>query len=397
MIAPIQTGSKLESILRGDEWILFQVKEGPCAIGCDYCYETPVAQSLLSEAMTAGRVPPTDLSQSSTAELARFISTQNDALGLEMSVEEISRYFSLLKGSGISRAGLIGSEPTMHGHFDDILTAAESEGMDLLVYTGGMNLHKVEHPAIKWVVLHLDYGRLGTSEELVSRFSAEELPSRAYMDQVNALADAGKEIHLRVNFSDQKLWEQALINSFYTQLDQKHRANTLLKYSFSTRVSGEPNLSYFNPETLRAAVPQMIAFVDQFREQFPEVPMYAERPLFPCSFEPKLWAEYQRKGGFVSRCYMEYTFYPNSGLALCPPSRQLESGKKIETFAQLVQRIEELRRIADDKFRIPSFPECIPCDYRLNLTCQGGCGGYKVEEKPLVQIRRLPHDIANPT
>ena len=392
MIAPIQTRSKLESILKGDEWILFQIKEGPCAIACNYCYETPVAQSLLSEAMSTGKIPKTDLSSVGTAELARFISTHDDKLGLEMSVEEISRYFSLLKEAGISRAGLIGSEPTMHNHFDNILETAQLNKTDLLVYTGGMNLHKVEHPAIKWIVLHLDYGRLGTPEELVTRFQAGELPSDTYMANVNALADSGKEIHLRINFSDETLWERNLIYSFYEKMEQKHRPNTLLKYSFSTKVSGEPNLHYFTPATLRAAVAKITSFVDEFKTRFPEVPMYAERPLFPCSFEPEVWKMYTQKGGFVSRCYMEYTFYPNSGLALCPPSRQLESGQQINTAVQLVDRIEELRKIADDKFRIPSFPECVPCDYRLDLTCQGGCGGYKVEEKALTQIRRPPHE-----
>ena len=210
------------------------------------------------------------------------------------------------------------------------------------------------------------------------------------MLKINLLAEQGKEFHLRVNFAEQNFMEQELIFSFYEQLAPEHRAKTLLKYSLSTKVSDQPHSAYFTPESLRAAVPAITGFVDRFREKFPEVPMYAERPLFPCSFEPKIWQRYQQKGGFVSRCSMEYTFYPNSGLALCPPSRKLESGQQITTAIQLVDRIKELRTIAENNFRVPSFDVCVPCEYRLNLTCQGGCGGYKVQEKEsLVQIRNL--------
>jgi len=40
--------------------------------------------------------------------------------------------------------------------------------------------------------------------------------------------------------------------------------------------------------------------------------MFSERPLFPCSFTRDEWLVYEEKGGFVSKCDMEFVVYPDS-------------------------------------------------------------------------------------
>ncbi len=363
--------------LKGDEWILFQVNEGPCSAGCDYCYERPVALNLLNDAQAKGKLPATDLNQLNNRDLAGFISQNNQTLGLEMSVEELSHYFSILREAGISRAGLIGSEPTSHSRFEEILDAAQAQEIDLLVYTAGMSPEKLVHPVIKQIVLHLDYGRLG-EEQMKKKIDEETLPPDAYMEKINRLIDQGKLIDLRINFTSAGLPEKGLVFNFYKKLSPENRSKVLFKYSFSTRVHEDPTSDYFTPQSLNHASPRLMSFVDEFKKQFPESPMYSERPLFPCSFSKDEWQAYTDKGGFVSRCYMEYTVYPNSGLALCPPSRSLEAGKQIKNPAQLIDRLNELREKIDTVLQLPSFPECEPCEHRADMTCQGGCYGYKI-------------------
>lgn len=355
-----------DGILKGDEWILFQIKEGPCNAGCDYCYERPVALSLLNKAQAKGSLPALDLNQLNNKALAGFISQNNKTLGLEMDVEELANYFLILREAGISRAGLIGSEPTSHSKFNEILDAAQILKIDLMVYTAGMSLKKLIHPTVKQIVLHLDYGWLGT------------LPSDLYMEKINQLIEQGKLIDLRINFTSAEMPEKTLVFNFYKKLSPHNRSKVLFKYSFSTRVDEDPMSNYFTPQSLHQAGLLLMSFIDEFKEKFPESYLYSERPLFPCAFSEDQWRTYTDKGGFVSRCYMEYTVYPNSGLALCPPARKLEPGRPIQNAAQLIDRLRELREKVEMVLALPSFPECEPCKHRLNATCQGGCYGYKI-------------------
>src|SRR3989338_6156391 len=273
----------IETLVR-DEWILFQVKEGPCAAACTYCYETPVVKKILQSAQERGVIEDTKLDNMNNAKLARFVSEQRNKLGLEISVGEMRDYFTILKGAGIHRAGLIGSEPTTHSQFSEMLNVAQDVGIDLLVYTAGMAPQLLEHPAIKYVVLHLDYDRLGT-ETLARRLEDGSLPPDSYMEKINALVDAGKKIDLRVNFTNKEMTEQALVFNFYTKLRPENREKVLLKYSFTTKVSGQPDADFFTPEILRGTIPTITGFVDEFKKRFPDASMYAERSLFPCSFD----------------------------------------------------------------------------------------------------------------
>ena len=93
----------------------------------------------------------------SNADLASFIKRNQQCSDLEMRLETIEEYFHLLKKVGIKRAFLIGSEPTDHSNFKDILDKALELEIDLLVYTSGIALHKLEHSSVKYIVLHLDY------------------------------------------------------------------------------------------------------------------------------------------------------------------------------------------------------------------------------------------------
>lgn len=373
------SNSERGSVLKGDEWILFQIATGPCAVGCTYCYERPVALRMVANSPKKDSISTTNLNNMDNAKLAAFIRKNQATLKTEMTLDQIKHYFSLIKKSKISRVGLIGSEPTQHPQFKEILDLALQQGIDLLVYMGSMginpkSLDKINHPAVKWVVLHIDYKRLGNTPKLLEEFKKRELPTTKFMQKVNELIAIGKEFHLRVNFSDESLWEKESIFSFYDRVDSQEKV--LLKYSVSTKVVGEDS-PYFTPETLKKAAPNLLSFIKQFKDSYSKAPLYSERPLFPCSFEVKEWEFAAEYGGVVSRCDMEYTIYP-SGLALCPPSRDLVPGRPIKTVQELQNRINELREVATHVASTPSFDVCEDCSLRKDLSCQGGCFGYKV-------------------
>jgi pyruvate-formate lyase-activating enzyme len=377
------------SDLHNDEWILFQIKEGPCSAGCDYCYENGHIRRVIEAAQARGEVEAAPVHQMTTLQLAKFTEGHKEELAAEMSLDEITRHFELLNSAGIRRAALIGSEPTSHSQYDQILGAANENDISLLVYTAGMSPEKLEHPTISRIVLHLDYGRLG--EEIIARrIKDKTLPADGYMRKISRLLELGKFIDLRINFADPNLSETAIAVNFFEKLEEKFHASTQLKYSFSTRVSGEPDLKYFDPDTLRTCVPLFVKFIDEFKSQFPNVAMFSERPLFPCSFEDDIWQRYSVKGGLVSSCDMEFTFYPNSGLALCPPSRSLVNPEVVANETKLKERISQLRSFVRDLYRQASFNQCVHCPKREDLSCQGGCLGYKAKYEatvqPLVQI-----------
>jgi hypothetical protein len=307
---PTYSGSR---ILRNDEWLLLQIKEGPCSAGCDYCYENENIRSVFADAQAQGRIDSFSVDGLSTIDLARLTEKYREKIGSEMGLDEVETIFRLLRASNISRAGLIGSEPSTHRHFSKILDTALENGLELMVYTAGLALHKMRHSAINVIVLHLDYGRLD-AEETARRLKAGDLPSSVYMEEVASLLSEGKNVHLRLNFSSPAMTEAMLANNFFSQLPADLRRRTQLKYSFNTRVNGDSSVTYETPESMRRSSHLLRLFVDEFTSSFPEVSLLSERPLFPCSFEAGVWQDYRERGGFVSSCDMEYTFYPTKGL-----------------------------------------------------------------------------------
>jgi pyruvate-formate lyase-activating enzyme len=364
--------------LQNDEWIVFQIKEGPCAAGCTYCYENEHIRTVLKAAQASGQVEQAFVDGMTTRELAGFVEEHREELDSEMALTEIAASFALLKQADITCAALVGSEPTSHSQFKEILDLAQNLGIKLFVYTAGMAPERLLHPAISRVILHLDCGTLEPGIAAL-RIADKAPPSSHYMAKIVELLKAGKKLDLRINFSDGRLREADLVRNFFEKVPLNFRLNTQVKYSFSTRVARERDPSYFTPERLRACSSGLLAFVDQFSTQFPEVKLFSERPLFPCSFTKDAWQKYSSKGGFVSCCDMEFTFYPRVGLALCPPARSLVRPRVVTTVEQLQDRIAELRRLARQFYQEASFDDCISCGKRIDLSCQGGCLGYKLD------------------
>lgn len=364
------------SKLQNDEWILLQVKEGPCSAGCDYCYENVPTRKLLNDAKRNGNTSIPDPDSLNTIELARLMPKLQDSVPVEMSLTEMAGIFEAALGAGIDRIGLIGSEPTTHTQFREILELADRVGIELLVYTAGFNLRVLEHHAVKYVVLHLDYGRMSEAER-VRRIYDGRLPPDNYMAGVLRLLENGTQVHLRVNFTQEFDLEKTLINNFFSKVPPHLHRLLMLKYSFSTRVA-ETSGDFDNPESLRNNSKLLCSFVDGMNASFPGVELLSERPLFPCSFDDETWEKYSVSGGFVSSCDMEFTFYAEQGLALCPPSRDLVKTQQISSSEDLVNRVGELRSFLEDVYRVPSFEQCISCSARKDLSCQGGCLGYKV-------------------
>src|SRR5262249_25162328 len=145
---------------------------------------------------------------------------------------EITGAFKLLKDAGIRAAALIGSEPTSHSQFEEILDVTLSFGVGLTVYTGGLALKQLAHPAITGIVLHLDYGRLG-AELAWQKLADNPIPSNRYMKRSTKLLEAGKHLHLRINFSDPTLVETKLVMNVFDKLPTNLHSVTRVKYSFS--------------------------------------------------------------------------------------------------------------------------------------------------------------------
>jgi len=183
-------------VLLKKEGIGFQIKEGPCTAGCEYCYERPVVLKLLEKAKKEGKIKSLDYSMSNF-DLATFIQKNNEKLNLEMSLGQIDKYLAILKKAKIKRAFLIGSEPCLHSNFLGILDTALKHKINIAVYTSGMLLKKLEHKAVKEIILHLS-----------------RVPSERYMENIKELIRSGKEIELRINFATGSMTERVIILRF---------------------------------------------------------------------------------------------------------------------------------------------------------------------------------------
>jgi hypothetical protein len=362
-----------QPVLLEGERIGIQTAEGPCSAGCKECYERPALTGVLERLLEKGF--PMDY-------LGDYINWDPKIPGIlsdfalkdpllaalfKTGPQDFLQYFRLCTQIGIRNLFLIGSEPTEHENFDEILGLAESNGVKLMVYTGGGNLDKLQHAAVDHVVLHVNYGK-GVKNGVCTP---------EFMKEVNDLLVRGITIDCRVNFSSAKMREKSFIFSFYEGIMPEFRQNILLKYSFNAKAP--LSFNHMTPEGMKAVALDLITFIDEFSAHFPQVPLFAERPIFPCAFPDGVWGQYSQIGGFRAKCDMEYTLYKD-GLGLCPPARRVVPRIPVETPDQLRAAIATLRKqLLDVKFGTPSFPECEECRQRVLQVCQGGCACYKEE------------------
>lgn len=342
-------------LLAEDEWIGFQVMEGPCSVGCDYCYERSKTLELLKKAKTEGKI---DFNKSmSNSELAMLIKKNQEKLGFFTDLKVFEKYFDFFLKLGIYETFLVGSEPTEHPNFNEILNLAERKGIKILVYTSGRNMEKLNHRVIKYIVLHYY--------------------KNEFTNQINDLLKMGKEIHLRINFDSYDMKEKYLIFNFYNGILPEYRKSVLLKYSFTTKLSYSSN-NYFDLSSMKKITLTLLSFIDEFKSKYPDVEMYSERPLFPCCFSENDWKKYEKKGGFVSSCRMEFVVYNDGRISLCPPARDLIEGFEINNSSELKEALIKMQYKVDKLILKPSFEQCVNCEKRISKICQGGCLGYKI-------------------
>jgi hypothetical protein len=330
-------------ILKEGEGIGFQIMEGPCSAGCEYCYERPIALNLLKKKSDK------EYSNLDNRELAEVMKQT----GFHFTLKGVEHYFQLFNEVGIEEAFLLGSEPTDHPDYDRIMESAEKYNIKITLYTSGKNIDKLKHSQINHIILHLGCENMGES----------------FVEKINELHQ-NKIIDLRINFSDLKKEKNAIF-SFYEKLINK---NVLLKYSFTSKVKGI-DINYVTPDNFDKK--SLMEFVNEFKLKFPDVHLKAERSLFRCNFTDEEWDIYTKKGGFRSKCNMDFSIYPNKGLSLCPPARNLDSGRIVKNKEEFLQGLNNLRTKFEEIKYSPSFEICASCEFRVNHECQGGCGGYK--------------------
>jgi len=367
--------------------ILFQLGEGTCSAGCEICYERPAAVSLANSRGLA-----TD--NINNKELAGVIA-QNFP-NLRMPLGEVEKSFAVLASAGIKRVSLAGSEPTDHPDFTRILDAAQQNNLEVRIYTSGLQHKKMFHPALRVIVLHIDYRQAGV-EKGKQMVLDGTYPYQAMMNSIKQLIDLGVKIELRINFEGDDPFETVewkMIQNFYSQLTPRQQGLVLLKYSFTVRVYGENSLWHATPEGMTAHSAQILRFVDEFRRLY-GTEMLSERTLFRCAFDPATWNEYAKKGGFRSMCNMELTWYWQDGqmrLGFCPPARTLVGAEPVTSPEEFWEAVERFQELFDYHNRRPSFEVCKDCELRggtpsSEVICQGGClGGKSTELVHLVSV-----------
>ena len=121
----------------------------------------------------------------------------------------------------------------------------------------------------------------------------------------------------------------------------------------------------------------IIDFIKEFKIKYPNTKMLAERAIFPCAFTKEQLKKYSKLGGLRSKCGMEFTIY-NNGIALCPPARDLIKYRKFNSVLEFLKIEKQIRKEMNKIILKPSFDCCKNCNLRENLSCNGGCLGYKL-------------------
>lgn len=341
-------GNNQSQLFFEDEWLLLQIKDGSCSAGCKYCYAKYEAIKEYNKfgIETHGKT-------------ANRLMKENAPTLLEMSLGTIKELITYISDAGIKKIAIIGSEPTEHSQFLEILDLLNTYNIHIAIYTNGRHLEKLKHPVVSQIILHLSHR-----------------PSIEYMEEVKDLIKRGKKIDLRINFSDSSLSERNFINAFLSDLTLKERESILIKYSVTSRVFTD-NIEGFDINELRTVKPKLLSYFEQLHKKYPEVILFCERCLFKCCFSEKELEKYSY-ANIVFKCSMEFIIYRDKKLKFCSPGRYLFYGYSINSAKDILESLTKLRGKMSELFSLPSFPECERCNYRLKKECYGGCISYKV-------------------
>jgi organic radical activating enzyme len=308
--------------LESNEKILFQIKEGICSRGCSYCYE------------------------------------KRKPIG-EMPFDVLEHGLKTLGTLGVNEAELIGSEPTEYSRWDDLITLATEQNIDLTVYTSGLHFDRLNNERVKKLILHIMFK-----------------PDAKFMEEIKKLLDKGQFIYLRVNFDATNLGEKDIILSFLEQLPEQYHRQISLKYSFTSKTD-DPDIEFTDIDALKKIKPNFLEFCEYLHDKFPSVTMYSERPVFKCCFTPEELEKYSY-AGLDFKCNMEYTIYKDGKIGLCPPVENIITKRSVNDEHELVRAINKIREEMNDLVKKPSFESCAKCEFLHDSSCQGGCFSYKL-------------------
>ncbi|MCX5783229.1 MAG: radical SAM protein, partial [Elusimicrobia bacterium] len=335
--------------LKNDEWLSLQIKDGPCSAACAYCYGIP---ELKEEAVKFGLRNQ----ETSVAELLKIVPENK----LEMSLDVVKKLLGYIKELGVKHVNLIGSEPTEHTQFGDILNTFVSFGISAAVYTNGRHLDKLLHPAIGRIILHIT-----------------QMPDDSYMEIVKRLIKQGTQIDIRVNFSEKSLPEKRIIEVFLSKLSAAELSNILIKYSITSSVPKQ-GIKGFDLNSFKEGIKTaLLNWLKDTHKKYPQTMFFSERVLFRCCFTDKELEDYSF-ANIVFKCSMEFTIYRDRRMKLCSPGISAISGYPISSPEDILSSVEKVRLESEKYFLKPSFEECKPCPHRISLECYGGCIGYKL-------------------
>jgi organic radical activating enzyme len=340
-------GDDQSQILVDDEWLLLQIKDGSCSAGCQYCY------AKYETVHEFGK-----LGVNIDGKTASKLMKENSPTMLEMPLETIKELVTYISNAGIKKIAIIGSEPTEHSQFQNILDLLSAYNINLAIYTNGRYLERLHHPIISQIILHLSH-----------------IPTKKYMEEVKLLIKSGKKIDLRVNFSDRFLSEKNNINAFLSYLTAQEKKTILIKYSITSRVLTE-KIDGFGIDDLKFIKKDLFSYFEQLHEIHPEVTLFCERSLFKCCFTDNELEKYSY-ANIVFKCSMEFIIYRDRKLKFCSPGRYLFEGYLINSAEDILKSLPKVRQKKEELFSLSSFPECKKCKHRIELECYGGCISYK--------------------
>ncbi|ETR67652.1 MAG: radical SAM domain-containing protein [Candidatus Magnetoglobus multicellularis str. Araruama] len=279
----------------------------------------------------------------------------------ELSVENFRQILDWLEEiSDFKKVNLVGGEPTMVPHLEQLLEAIAARSWTATIYTNGIfgseqcNLLK-EHPGVSQIVFHYNtvfFSDSGNTKKIIARNLSE-------------LADT-KECSFIFVISE--------LDFDYTEpLSMAEKEGLSLTWIFATPTSG--NSPYMGLKTMCQAGSKVQEFLIEADKKGIMTAPDLSVPL--CIFSEDFLNEYKDRFSLVKKCMPFIYFLPDMSTQSCT-SMPCHCSKPLDNADSLRKTIESYREKDQVLKRTVSFPECIDCKYHLDRTCQGGCMTYKM-------------------
>ncbi len=272
-----------------------------------------------------------------------------------ISMDELEQRLRFIQSSGYTQVRLMGGEPTIHPHFQEIVSIIRSTGLDLILFSNGFipekNLTYLEEIPAEKLALLINVNAQGKGKNL-------DLQRLRVLKQLNIKVTLGFTI-LNPDFD----------LSPYFRWVNEYRLQRKIRLGLAHPIYGGGN-QFLSPKLYKKAARSIL--INAKTAQKENISLEFDCGFVRCMFTGEEWQRFEELGvDAESHCAPNLDIGMDGKVLHCFSISQIATSmEKISTARAALKELNEKRK----RLRQGGiYPECSDCKEFIDGSCCGGC------------------------